>query len=76
MFIEIQQLEVHPIDFDEKLAPGQIDFGPELQQTSDLQAAGRVQLIEERHGKHLTIQDIRVNGELKATFQMICARCL
>jgi uncharacterized protein len=76
MFIQIQQLEVHPIDFDEKLDPGQIDFGAELQQTGDLRATGRAQLIEEHHGKHLTIQDIRVNGELAATFQMACARCL
>jgi uncharacterized protein len=76
MLIEIKQLQVHPIDFDEKLVPGQIDFGPDLQQTGVLGATGRAQLIEERHGKHLTIQDIRVNGELSATFQMVCARCL
>lgn len=76
MLIEIQQLQVHPLDFEEKLAPGQIDFGPELLQTGDLRAAGRAQLVEERHGKHQIIQDIRVNGELTATFQMACARCL
>jgi len=76
MLIKIQQLEVHPIDFRENFAPGQIDFVPELQQSGELRASGRAQLVEERHGKHRVIQDIRVNGELAASFQMVCARCL
>jgi uncharacterized protein len=76
MLIEIQELEQHPIDFQEKFAPGHIDFGPELQQTTDLTTSGRAQLVEEHHGKHLIVQDIRVNGELAGTFQMACARCL
>lgn len=76
MLIEIKELEAHPIDFQEKFQPGQIEFGPDLRQTSDLDAAGRAQLVEEHHGKHLIVQDIRVNGQLAATFQMACARCL
>jgi uncharacterized protein len=76
MFFEIQQLKLHPIDFREEFVPGLIDFGTDLQQVSELRAAGRAQLIEEHHGKHLTIQDIRVNGELSGSFQMACARCL
>jgi uncharacterized protein len=76
MFIEIQELEQHPIDFDEKFAPGQIDFGPDLEQTSDLKAAGRAQLVEEHHGKHQIVQDIRTSGELAGRFRMACARCL
>jgi uncharacterized protein len=76
MLIEIQQLEAHPIDFQEQYPPGEIDFGPDLQQTADLQASGRAQLVEEHHGKHQIVKDIRVNGELSGTFQMACARCL
>jgi uncharacterized protein len=76
MLIEIQELEQHPIDFQEEFVPGQIDFGPDLQQTDGLLASGRAQLVEEHHGKHLIVKDIRVNGELAATFQMACARCL
>jgi DUF177 domain-containing protein len=76
MFIEIQELERHPIDFAENLAPGAIDFGPDLRQASSLRASGRAQLVEEHHGKHQTIKDIRLNGDFSASFEMACARCL
>ncbi len=55
---------------------GRLILGQSCSRQASCGAAGRAQLIEERHGKHLTIQDIRVNGELAATFQMACARCL
>jgi uncharacterized protein len=76
MFIEIQELERHPIDFSEEFASGAVDFGPELRQTSGLRAAGRAQLVEEHHGKHQTIKDIRLNGDLSGGFELACARCL
>jgi DUF177 domain-containing protein len=76
MFIEIQELERHPIDFAEEFASGVVDFGPDLRQTSGLQTSGRAQLVEEHHGKHQTIKDIRLNGELSASFELTCARCL
>lgn len=76
MLIEIRELEDHPLDFQEKFGVGLIDFGPDLQQTGNLESAGRAQLVEEHHGKHQIIQDIRVNGKLSGAFQMACARCL
>jgi uncharacterized protein len=76
VFIDIQQLEIHPIDFAEDFRPGVIDFGPELRQHSVLHSAGRAQLVEEHHGKHQTIKDIRLNGDLAGTFELACARCL
>jgi uncharacterized protein len=76
MFIEIRQLEVHPIDFDERLRPGEIDFGQDLQQSTPLQASGRAQLVEEHQGKQQTIKDIRLTGDLAAKFELACARCL
>ncbi len=76
MHLEIQQLEIHPIDFDESFGPGAIDFGPELQQRGVLHSGGRAQLVEEHHGKHQIIQDIRLNGELSAELELSCARCL
>jgi len=36
MLIEIHELEVHPIDFEEQYGPGAIDFGPDLRQVDDL----------------------------------------
>jgi uncharacterized protein len=76
MFIEIDQLEAHPLDFDQEFRPGSIDFGLELQQKSPLHASGRAQLVEEIHSKHQKIQDIRLNGRLEAKFEFACARCL
>lgn len=76
MFIEIHELERHPVDFDENLAPGVIDLGAELRQDSQLHTSGRAQLVEEHHGKHKLIKDIRLNGELSTSVRTICARCL
>src|SRR5437764_13003840 len=64
MFIEIHELQHHPVDFKEEISPGVIDLGPDVRQTAMLYAAGRAQLIEEQHGKHEKIDDIRLNGEL------------
>ena len=76
MLIEIRELEVHPVDFDEHLAPGVIDFGPDFRQEADLASTGRAQLVQEQHGKHQFINDIRVVGELATRVETACARCL
>ena len=36
MFIEIRELELHPVDFREELAPGVIDLGPDFRQLDPL----------------------------------------
>ena len=76
MLFEIQELERHPIDFKEEFAPSVIDLGEELRQTSALNSAGRVQLVEEHHGKHQILQDIRIKGGLSTSLEWACARCL
>lgn len=76
MFIEIRELELHPVDFREEFGPGTIDFGPDMGQKGNLQAGGRAQLVEEHHGKHQTLKDIRVNGDFSARMEFACARCL
>ena len=64
MFIEIQELEQHPIDFKEEISPDVLDLGEDLQQVGALHTEGRAQLVEEQHGKHQIVKDIRVNGSL------------
>ena len=76
MFIEIRELERHPVDFREEIAPGVIDLGPDFRQRTPLQAGGRAQLVEEHHGKHQTIKDIRLDGQLAVQLETDCARCL
>jgi uncharacterized protein len=76
MLIEIKELEAHAIDFDERIAPGIIDFGTDIRQSGDLNGVGRAQLVREHHGKHKLINDIRVTGGLRTRLEMACARCL
>ena len=76
MLFEIEELERHPIDFKEEFAPGSIDLGDGVRQTTVLKSDGRAQLVEERHGKHQIIQDIRLKGDLLTQLELACARCL
>jgi uncharacterized protein len=76
MFLKIKDLEVRLVDFKEEFAPGVIDLGPEIKQKSPLLASGRAQLVEEHEGKHKTISDIRLAGDLSTTVELACARCL
>ena len=76
MLIEVHELERHPVDFDEHIAPGTVDLGPDFRQIGEVNAAGRAQLVREQHGKHLIINDIRIAGGLAAAVQVACARCL
>jgi len=76
MFIEINDLETNPIDFREEYSPGAIDLGPDLRQVSPLHSEGRADLVEEHHGKHKIIQDIRLKGKLDTSLEADCARCI
>lgn len=76
MLFEIKELELHPVDFSETLQPGVIDFGSEYRQRTPLASRGRADLVEEHHGKHQVIQDIRVKGSLSTQLELSCARCL
>ena len=76
MLIEIAELELHPIDFQEEFPPDAIDMGADVRQLSVLKTNGRAQLVEEHHGKRTVIQDIRLQGDLATTLELPCARCL
>ena len=76
MLIEVKDLEIHPLDFRDDFDPGAIDLGPDLRQRSPLHSEGRADLVEERHGKHQVVQDIRLKGKLNTTVEVVCARCL
>jgi uncharacterized protein len=76
MFLDIQELELHPIEFKEEFQPGVIDLGEDIRQRTPLKSSGRAELVEEHHGKHKVIQDIRLRGTLSAGLELSCARCL
>jgi uncharacterized protein len=76
MFIEIQELELRPLDFREEFMPGAIELGEDVRQRSPLAAEGRADLVEEHRGKREVVQDIRLKGRLETTLEVACARCL
>jgi uncharacterized protein len=76
MFLDIKDLERHPLDFEEVFQPDVIDLGGEARQRTPLKAGGRAELVEEHHGKHQVIKDIRLRGRLSAGIELQCARCL
>ncbi|MBV9482373.1 MAG: DUF177 domain-containing protein [Acidobacteria bacterium] len=76
MFIAIQELELHPLDFREEIRPNVLDLGPDITQNAVLTTSGHADLVEEHHGKHEVIRDIRVKGDLSTRLQISCARCL
>jgi uncharacterized protein len=76
MFLDLKELELHPIEFKEEFLPGAIDLGGDLRQRTSLQTTGRAELVEEHHGKNKIIKDIRLRGKLSADFELNCARCL
>jgi len=76
MFIDLAELELHPIDFQEEFPPDVIDLGPDVRQLTPLKSSGRAQLVEEHHGKQKVIQDIRLHGSLSTSLELPCARCI
>jgi uncharacterized protein len=76
MFLDIKDLDLHPLDFEEEFQPGVIDLGSEVQQRTPLKTSGRAEVVEEHHGKHEIIQDLRLRGRLSAKLELQCARCL
>jgi len=76
MFLDIKDLEIRPLDFEEEFQPDVIDLGDEARQRTPLKATGRAELVEEHHGKHQIIKDIRLRGRLSTGLELQCARCL
>ena len=76
MFIDIHELELHPVDFVEEFAPGVLDLGADFTQRTALTTTGRAEMVPEHHGKHERILDIRVHGDFSTTLEVPCARCL
>lgn len=76
MFITLQELEQHKVEFDEEFSPASIDFGPDLRQSKPLKASGRAELIQEHRGHKQIVEDVRVVGQFATEMEVACARCL
>ena len=76
MFLDIKELELHPIEFSEEFQPDAVDLGGEAKLRAPLKTSGRAELVEEHHGKNHVIKDIRLRGRLSTGLELQCARCL
>jgi uncharacterized protein len=79
------QLVDEPLLIDESIAPGVLEYGPDIRQVSPLPVKGQADLIVEHHsgdrhggrshGRN-QIQDIRLRASYKGEFEILCARCV
>jgi uncharacterized protein len=76
LVITVLDLEREPIEFDETVPAGAIDYGSGIQQVGGMPVSGRADLITENRGAHTFIHDIRLRAQYQGDFEMPCARCL
>lgn len=76
MLITPLQLQKEPLEFDLTLAPGAIDYTPEVQQAGPLALKGTADLIVEHRGPREFVEDIRLRAHYEGAFELPCARCL
>ena len=67
MFLNVHDLELQPIEFEDSIPPGKIDFGADVVQAEPLAFRGSVELLASA---------IRLRGLLRTAVKVTCARCL
>lgn len=71
MFLNLRELEIRKIQFEEDFPAGEIDFDSnQLRQIGPLHATGVAELLNN------TLGEIRVRGHVKAKIEVACDRCL
>jgi uncharacterized protein len=69
-------LEKEPLTIHQELAPGLIDYAPDVQQIGPLPVDGQADLLVEHRGAHEFVSDIRLRAKYKGHFEVLCARCV
>lgn len=70
MFFHLTELEHHPIHFDLRYNPGEIELSEDVRQTGVLHAEGKAELLRNTNG------EIRVRGRVSVNLETDCYRCL
>lgn len=70
MIFTLAELEHHPIQFDTRYQPGEIDLTSDYRQLGEIDAQGKATLLRN------TLGEIRVQGHVRATVEADCDRCL
>jgi len=76
MLITPAQLVDEPLQLDESLAAGVIDYAPDIRQIGPLTLKGDAALILEHRGPKDFVQDIRLRAHFEGRFEVLCARCI
>jgi uncharacterized protein len=72
----LSDLQHDPIEFDQAFAASDITYTDDVVPTGPLSVQGRADLVEEHHGPHQIIEDIRVRAHYSGQFELPCARCI
>jgi uncharacterized protein len=71
LFLNLRELEIRKVQFDEDFPAGEIDFDlNQLRQVGPLHATGVAELLNN------TLGEIRVRGHLRMDIEVPCDRCL
>ena len=70
------QLVDEPLEFNEVIPPGQLEYAPDIRQTSPLPVEGVADLIVEHRSSNSHVNDIRLRANYSSDFEILCARCV
>jgi len=76
MLITPAQLVEEPLELNEALPEGRIEYTSDIRQVGPLSLAGRAELIVEHRGPKEFVEDIRLRAHFDGHFEALCARCL
>ncbi len=65
-----------PLEFDEAIAPGTLDYVVDIRQVGPLPVKGVADLLVEHRSSSIHINDIRIRAHFEGDFEILCARCV
>jgi uncharacterized protein len=76
MVIKPEQLVDEPLELHVIIPVGEIEYAPDVVQTTHLTVDGVAELIQEHRGHKDVVDDIRLRAKFNGKFEIQCARCL
>jgi uncharacterized protein len=70
------QLVDEPLEFNEVIAPGALDYASDIRQVGSLPVSGVADLLVEHRSASSHVNDIRLRANYHADFEILCARCV
>jgi uncharacterized protein len=70
------QLVDEPLEFNEVIPPGALDYASDIRQVGPLPVNGVADLLIEHRSSSSHVNDIRLRANYSADFEILCARCV